>query len=126
MENLQGWLVKLRGEATPSNAISLSLPPSGHAASAATTTLLEMEGRAVTVSNNYLSLVGILSVFALNEPLWASSFQLTQFQTGVQHCSVSEGVCIAPPIPHPHPHPTSLLLQLPPMSRSAPLPLSPV
>jgi len=44
----------------------------------------EMEGRAIAVSNSFLSLNGILSVFALNEPLWASTFQLTQFQTGEQ------------------------------------------
>ena len=44
--------------------------------------LLEMEGRARVNPGNFLTLVGILSVFALNEPLWASTFQLTQFQTG--------------------------------------------
>lgn len=51
--------------------------------SATAMTLLEMEGRAIATpgSSGFLSLVGIMSVFALNEPLWASTFQITQFQT---------------------------------------------
>ena len=53
-----------------------------YAASPTAISLLEMEGRAIVVSGSYLSLTGILTVFALNEPLWTSTFQLTQFQTG--------------------------------------------
>ena len=52
------------------------------AASSAPVSLLEMEGVAIHVSRNYLTLVGTLTVFALNEPLWASTPQGLLFQTG--------------------------------------------
>jgi len=55
----------------------------------------EMEGRAIAVSSSYLTLVGNLTAFALNEPLWVSTFQLTQFQTVAADVRISSVASVA-------------------------------
>lgn len=55
----------------------------------------EMEGRAVVVAGSYLTLVGIATVFALNEPLWVATPQPTQSQTVIADVQLGSNASVA-------------------------------
>lgn len=65
-------------------------------ATASVMSLGEMEGRAVVVAGGgYLSLVGIATVFALNEPHWVATPQLTQAQAVVSDVQLGSNASVA-------------------------------
>jgi hypothetical protein len=75
---------------------SVCAPQIYKGSNAAAMSMVEMEGRANVTGLGYLSLTGMLTVFALNEPTWINTFYLTQFQTvtaDVQVCDVPSHNC---------------------------------